>query len=99
MPAMKKHTRPTNCGPASHWSWIWWLTMSLSFSECAVRTTPSTDSASETSYETICAHVRIEPRSAYLDSDSQPPTTNAQVPTEPSPKTSVRPLGPAVTTP
>ena len=37
-------------------------------------TTPSTESASDTSYETSCAHVRIEPRSAYFDSDAQPPT-------------------------
>ncbi len=37
-------------------------------------TTPSTLSASETSYETSCAHVRIEPRIEYFDSDAQPPT-------------------------
>ena len=37
-------------------------------------TTPSTDSASETSYETICAHVRIEPSSENFDSLAQPPT-------------------------
>ena len=35
--------------------------------------TPSTLSASETSYETSCAHVRIEPSSAYFESDDQPP--------------------------
>ncbi len=40
-------------------------------------TTPSTESASETSYETICAHVRIEPSSEYFDSLAQPPTTKA----------------------
>ena len=41
---------------------------------CAIITTPSTESASETSYETICAQVRIEPSSEYFDSDAQPPT-------------------------
>ena len=30
--------------------------------------------ASEASYETICAQVRIEPSSEYFDSDAQPPT-------------------------
>ena len=35
--------------------------------------TPSTLSASETSYETSCAQVRIEPSSAYFESDDQPP--------------------------
>ena len=43
---------------------------------CAISTTPSTERASETSYETICAHVRIEPSSEYFDSDAQPPTMN-----------------------
>ena len=37
-------------------------------------TTPSTESASETSYETSCAQVRIEPSSEYFESDAQPPT-------------------------
>ena len=35
--------------------------------------TPSTLSASETSYETSCAQVRIEPSSAYFESEAQPP--------------------------
>ena len=39
-------------------------------------TTPSTDRASATSYETICAQVRIEPSSAYFESEAQPPTMN-----------------------
>ncbi len=39
-------------------------------------TTPSTLSASDTSYETSCAHVRIEPRSENLESDAQPPMMN-----------------------
>ena len=37
-------------------------------------TTPSTLSASDTSYETSCAHVRIVPRIENFDSDAQPPT-------------------------
>ena len=39
-------------------------------------TTPSTESASETSYETSCAQVRIEPSSANFESDAQPPMMN-----------------------
>ena len=39
-------------------------------------TTPSTESASDTSYETSCAHVRIEPSSANFESDDQPPRMN-----------------------
>ena len=39
-------------------------------------TTPSTLSASETSYETSCAHVRIEPSSENFESDAQPPMMN-----------------------
>ena len=47
--------------------------MSVSESEPDIRITPSTASASETSYETSCAHVRIEPSSEYFDSLAQPP--------------------------
>ena len=36
--------------------------------------TPSTESDSETSYETSCAHVRIEPSSENFESEAQPPT-------------------------
>ena len=49
-------------------------TISGSESERPSRTTPSTLSASETSYDTSCAHVRIDPSSEYFDSDAQPPT-------------------------
>ncbi len=48
--------------------------MSTSESERPRITTPSTLSASDTSYETSCAHVRIEPSSENFDSDAQPPT-------------------------
>ncbi len=48
--------------------------MSTSDSDRAMITTPSTESASETSYETSCAQVRIEPSSEYFESDDQPPT-------------------------
>ena len=37
-------------------------------------TTPSTAKVSETSYETICAQVRIEPSSEYFECEAQPPT-------------------------
>ena len=47
--------------------------MSVRFSDWPISTTPSTLSASETSYETSCAQVRIEPRIEYFDSDAQPP--------------------------
>ena len=40
-------------------------------------TTPSTESASETSYETSCAAVRIEPSSENFESLAQPPTRKA----------------------
>ena len=49
-------------------------TISVRLSDCPIITTPSTESASETSYETSCAHVRMEPRIEYFDSDAQPPT-------------------------
>ena len=39
-------------------------------------TTPRTEARGATSYDTSCAHVRIEPRSAYFESDAQPPTMN-----------------------
>ena len=47
--------------------------MSIRLSDCPISTTPSTLSASDTSYETSCAHVRIEPRIEYFDSDAHPP--------------------------
>src|SRR5262245_26924646 len=75
-PAMKKMTRPTSCGAAYQTESTWASTIAVSESECAIRTTPSTDSAIANSYETICAHVRIEPSSEYVDSDAQPPTMN-----------------------
>jgi hypothetical protein len=48
--------------------------MSARLSERPSITTPSTLSASDTSYDTSCAHVRIEPRIENFDSDAQPPT-------------------------
>ena len=38
--------------------------------------TPRTERARETSYETSCAQVRIEPSSEYFESDAQPPMMN-----------------------
>ena len=49
-------------------------TMSTSESEWPMITTPRTAKVSETSYETICAQVRIEPSSANLEWEAQPPT-------------------------
>src|ERR687885_408068 len=74
IPAMKKQSSPTTCGAAYGIVVPCLWTMSTSESEPAMSTTPSTDRASETSYETSCAQVRIEPRSEYFDSEAQPPT-------------------------
>ena len=74
MPARKKITRPTNCGAAKGRNSPCRCTMSVSASDRPRITTPSTLSASDTSYETSCAHVRIAPSSENFDSDAQPPT-------------------------
>src|ERR1700758_4101572 len=73
IPPSMKTTSPTNCGMKNHIVVCCLLTMSCRFSDCPISTTPSTLSASDTSYETSCAHVRIEPRIEYFDSDAQPP--------------------------
>src|SRR6187401_2107354 len=83
---MKKQRKPTNCGPMNHSVSCCLWTMSTGDSDWPIITTPSTESASETSYETICAHVRIEPSSENFDSLAQPPTMNAYIPVEPSAK-------------
>src|SRR3954469_22001764 len=99
MPAMKKMTSPTNCGAAYHQLLACSSTIFVSESEPAMSTTPSTLSASETSYETSCAHVRIDPSSEYFDSDAQPPTMKPYTPIEPSPNTRIRPIGTSATSP
>src|SRR6266516_7959082 len=71
--AKKKTSRPANCGMKNQIVAPCLLTMSTRFSDCPIRTTPSTDSASDTSYDTSCAQVRIDPSSEYFDSDAQPP--------------------------
>ncbi len=71
---MKKTSRPTNCGPKNQNVSACLWTMSTSESDWPISTTPRTAKVSETSYETICAHVRIEPSSAYFESEAQPPT-------------------------
>src|SRR3954462_14205709 len=73
-PPMKKITNPTNCGSTNQSVASCFVTISVSASDWPIRTTPSTLSASETSYETSCAQVRIAPSSEYLDSEAQPPT-------------------------
>ncbi len=50
--------------------------MSTRLIERPISTTPRTLSASDTSYETSWAQVRIEPSREYFDSDAQPPTMN-----------------------
>ena len=62
-------------------------------------TTPSTESASETSYETSCAQVRIEPRSAYFESDDQPPRMKPYTPTEPMAKIRISAMSRSATWP
>ena len=67
-------TMPTNCGAANGRNSPWRCTMSTRLSERPRMTTPSTLSASDTSYDTSCAQVRIVPRIENFDSDAQPPT-------------------------
>ncbi len=73
MPARMNTTKPTSCGITYQSSASCAATMSTSESEPAMRITPSTESASDTSYETSCAQVRIEPSSENFESDAQPP--------------------------
>ena len=74
IPAMKNTSSPTTCGAANQIVSCCFSTIAGSESDWPMITTPSTESASETSYETSCAHVRIEPRIENFDSDAQPPT-------------------------
>ena len=74
MPARMKTAKPTICGSTYQSSASCAATMSTSESEPAMRITPSTESASDTSYETSCAQVRIDPRRENFESDAQPPT-------------------------
>src|SRR5512132_173546 len=72
--AKKKTSIPASWGMKNQIVAPCLLTMSTRLSDWPISTTPSTESASETSYETSCAHVRIDPSSEYFDSDAQPPT-------------------------
>src|SRR5919201_3981636 len=74
IPAKKKTRSPTTCGTAYQTESDCCSTISTRFSEPAMITTPSTERASATSYETSWAHVRIEPSSEYFESEAQPPT-------------------------
>src|SRR5262245_45892009 len=74
VPAVRKTRKPTNCGTTNQIVSSCLATISVSRSDSPMITTPSTESASATSYETSCAHVRIEPSSEYFDSEAQPPT-------------------------
>src|ERR671919_1319417 len=84
VPANRKTTNPTIWGITYQTESACSATISVSESEPAMITTPSTESASETSYETNCAQVRIAPRSEYFESEAQPPTMNPSAPTEPT---------------
>src|SRR5215212_1386327 len=86
---MKKVTKPTNCGITNQSVSPCFATISLRFSDCPIITTPSTASASDTSYDTSCAHVRIDPSSEYFDSDAHPPTMKPYTPIEPSANTRI----------
>src|SRR5690348_1331734 len=88
-----------NCGAAKGRTFPCSWTMSGSESDCAMTTTPSTASASETSYEPSWAHVRMEPRSEYFDSDDQPPTMKPYTPIEPSAKITSSPIDTFSTSP
>src|SRR5689334_1857711 len=99
MPPMKKIRKPTSCGMKNQSVAFCFETMSVSRSDWPISTTPSTLSASETSYDTSCAHVRIEPSSEYFDSDAQPPTMKPYTPIEPSAKTRINAIDTLTTSP
>src|SRR5882757_8727236 len=99
MPAMKKITRPTNCGMTNGRNSPCRDTISGRLSERPSMTTPSTLSASATSYETSCAQVRIEPRIENFDSEAQPPTMKPYTPIEPSAKIRSNAIGTFATSP
>ena len=82
-----------NCGTAYQTVSCCLSTISVSESVPAMITTPRTESASETSYDTICAHVRIEPSSAYFESEAQPPTMKPYTPSAPSAKIRISEIG------
>src|SRR4029450_9165724 len=86
VPASRNTISPTNCGIAYQTVPDWADTMSVSESVPAMITTPRTEGAGETSYETSWAHVRIEPRSEYFESDDQPPRMKPYTPIEPTAK-------------
>src|SRR3954463_8921865 len=90
--AKKKTSMPASCGMKNQIVAPCLLTMSTRLSDWPISTTPSTDSASETSYETSCAHVRIEPSRENFDSEAQPPTIAPYTPTEPSAKIRINPI-------
>src|SRR2546423_8214707 len=88
--AKKKTSNPASCGMKNQIVAPCLLTMSTRLSDWPMKTTPSTDKASDTSYETSCAHVRIEPSSEYFDSEAQPPMIAPYTPSEPSAKTRIK---------
>src|SRR3954468_6638340 len=92
-------TKPTSCGTMNQIVAPCLLTMSTRFSDWPISTTPRTLSASETSYDTSCAHVRIEPSSEYFDSEAQPPTMKPYTPATPRAKTRINAMGTSATTP
>ena len=88
-----------NCGTAYQIVSCCSSTICVSESDPDISTTPSTDSASATSYETICAHVRIEPSSAYFESEAQPPTMNPYTPSAPRAKIRISEIGTSAISP
>src|SRR5215217_451086 len=89
MPPMKKMTKPIACGMKNHRVASCFETMCVSCSDWPISTTPRTLNASETSYDTSCAHVLIAPSSEYFDSEAQPPTMKPYTPIEPSANTRI----------
>src|SRR6266508_6087185 len=71
--AKKKTSIPASCGTKNQIVAPCLFTMSTRLSDWPMKTTPRTESASDTSYDTSCAHVRIAPSSEYFDSEAQPP--------------------------
>src|SRR4051794_31954299 len=90
--AKKKTSIPASCGMKNQIVAPCLLTMSTRLSDWPIRTTPSTERASDTSYDTSCAHVRIAPSSEYFDSEAQPPRIAPYTPSEPRANSRIRPI-------
>src|SRR3954454_24386267 len=74
VPPIRNTVSPTNWGMKNQSVVCCFWTTSTRLIDCAISTTPSTERARNTSYETSSAHVRMEPSIEYFESEAQPPT-------------------------